>query len=153
MAEVIGPDLHLETVGRPPQRHRHDTGVVDQDVDTLVPGTRLVGERTDRREIRQVQTAHGRAVAEVGRDRLTLGDIAAGEHHLGTGPRQRPGGLRTESAVGPRHDHRASRQIRNIVRGPPHARHPTDARRVATPLFPASTGPMDRVLAVGRTCS
>ena len=75
--EVVGPDLHLEAVGRPLLRDRHHAGVVDQDVELAVPA---VGERPHRGEVGEVQRPDlGVPVDRRGRLRAA-GDVADGEH-------------------------------------------------------------------------
>ena len=53
VAEVVGPDLAFEPVDGQGVRHRHDAGVVDQNVDAVD----AVGELPHRRQVLQIEPA------------------------------------------------------------------------------------------------
>jgi hypothetical protein len=124
VAEVVGAELHLEAVGREGARDRHDPGVVHQQVQGGVALAEGVGEGAHGGEAREVQ---GERLHRIRRGReggdLLLGGarllgIAAGQHHAGAAPRERPRGLEPEPAVRSRHDRHAPVERRHVVRGP-----------------------------------
>ena len=75
VAEVIGPDLQLESVRRTPLGCSHHSGVVDQYVNLALPG---VGERAYRRQIGKIKTAHFGVTGYRRGSRLAFGHIAHG---------------------------------------------------------------------------
>ena len=96
MAEVVHPELQLEAVLGPPQRWRHQPGVVDQDVDRLAV---LVRERPNRVEIGKVERAYLDARTDLVRRLPPSGDIAHRNDHLGAGPGQPRRGPLPDPAV------------------------------------------------------
>ena len=95
MAEVVGAELSLETVGRLAIRDSHDSGVVDEDVELAESMIEVDGERLDRPKIGHVEAHHnGQGIASgsqlVGR-RCALGFISTGQHHRGATTAENPG--------------------------------------------------------------
>ena len=131
VAEMVGAELHLETVGGLAAGDGHDAGVVEQDVEAVVAGTEAIGEGRHRRQVGQVERFEGHvggddgtadAVEGVGALRL----VPAGQDHLGAGPGQGQGRLEADAAVGPGHHGGAAGEVGDVVDGPcSHARHPT----------------------------
>jgi len=62
VTDVIGAELHLVALGRPAVGHRHDAGVVEQDVEAGRVRVELGGRARDRVERGQVE----RQVGDVG---------------------------------------------------------------------------------------
>src|SRR4029077_11797978 len=87
MAEVIGAELHLETVGGETIRDRHDAGVVAEHVERLMAHVERVGETADRREVGKIERHHFDIGSRRRRDYLRgcsprLAEIAACEDYL-----------------------------------------------------------------------
>ena len=80
MAQVVRAELQLEALGGATQRHRHHPGIVDQDVDRLVPAGR---EFTYRVQVGQIQRASLGRPADPGHRLGCLCLIAGGDHHSG----------------------------------------------------------------------
>ena len=124
VAEVVGPELHLEAVGGRATRDRHDARVVDQQVEPLRvlvrPG---VGEAADGGEVGEVQAAHphGRG-GRLGEDPVpclgSLARIADGERDVGAVGGELPGRLEADPGVGARHHGGPSGQVGHVVGGP-----------------------------------
>jgi hypothetical protein len=56
VTEIIGSELHLETVGRGlPRRQSHDARVVDEQIERGVRGDEVSGETGDRGKIGQIE--------------------------------------------------------------------------------------------------
>jgi len=102
--EVVGADLHLESVDGAAERDGHDARVVDQHVDLLD----AVREGAHRPEVGQVALANLGVRTDVLRDRLALRGVPAGEHHPRTRGRELASHHRAEPAVRPRHDEGAA---------------------------------------------
>ncbi len=97
VAEIVGPELPLEALRRLFQLgHRHDAGVVDQDVERSCP---VIDEGLDGAQVRKVERPHLQGGVPGGLAQL-LGNrsrgvgAADGKRDLGAGKRQRPDGLK-----------------------------------------------------------
>src|SRR6266478_4220007 len=104
MAEVIGAELHLETVCGETIRDRHDAGVVAEHVQRRMPQMERVGETANRREARKIERHHFHVRGWRRRDYLRgsssrLAEIAACENHLRPLARELERGLVADSTV------------------------------------------------------
>ena len=121
--EVVDPELHLETLCRCLMGQCHQSGVVDQHVETVVVGKKLLCRGGHGVEIAQVDVENlERRIRGDVRDRrdrgIGFGSIATRQHHVRTVLRERPRRFVPDPAVGTRdHDH-APRQIRNVTLTP-----------------------------------
>ena len=110
VTEHVGAELELEPVGGLlALGHRHDPGVVHEDVDGLVARRHQVPELLDRRQARQVELLGDdarvrRALADVGDGLRGLGRVAAREHDLRVRHREPARGLEPDAAVRPGDD-------------------------------------------------
>src|SRR5438270_13817151 len=123
MSQVIGAELHLETVGGETIRDRHDTGVVAQDVQRLMAQMERVGESPDRREARKIERHHFHVSSRRRRDYLRGGgprfaEIAACENHLCPLAREFERGFVSDSTVAASYNYRLAGQIGDVVAGP-----------------------------------
>ena len=127
VAEVVGAELALEAVLGGGLRHRHDPGVVHEDVERL----ELVGEAARRTRAPRPATG-GRALRTSGvgpgglrlhrlERRRRLGRVAARQQHPGALGGQRLGRAQAQPAVGAGDHDRAARLVRDVRSGPlPH---------------------------------
>jgi hypothetical protein len=127
VAEVIGPQLELEAVGGLAPRRRHQACVVDEKVEPLVLGQEPLGEGPDRLEVREVQWGDlgrcaGHLCLDLAEGQLTLGRVATGEHHPGSGTGELSGGHQPQSAIGSGDDCDTVCLVRDLI-GRPLAAH------------------------------
>ena len=125
VAEVVGADLHLEPIGRAAQGQRHDTRIVDQNIQPFVTRTQIRDKRFDARQVGKIQRhdlqARRRVVAAnlFGR-MLALADVATGQHHLRTGASERTRRFQPQAAVRARYDRSPACEmgdVRNVPTG------------------------------------
>ena len=115
--EMVTAELQFEAVGGGVAfRWRHDTGVVDQDVDGPALGVELFAQRGDRGQRRQIEGLDGQlGVGDRRADfldrRLALGAIADRHDDIGAGGGQPPGQPEPQTTVGPGDDDQLPRQI------------------------------------------
>ena len=128
--EVVRAELHLEPVGRAPQRDRHHAGVVHQHVEPrrATPPT-VVGRGRDRTEVGEVEPHHLGLGARRRRLDLVeggrrLGLVAARHQHPAPAPGERFGAAQPEPAVGARDEHGAPGLVGDVALVPP--RHEVD---------------------------
>ena len=126
VAEVVGTELHLVTVGGLALRDPHHTGVVDQQVDAVVGRQDLLRGRLDRGLVSQVQLDELQRCVGVGSldvlDRGLRLLLVAGRHHdVGAGGGQGTGSLEPEASVGARSDRCAALEVADVGGGPAHA--------------------------------
>jgi hypothetical protein len=124
-AEVVGADVALEAVRRRAVRHRHDPGVVDEDVDRAV---QFRGEGAHRRQVGEVELPDLRVAVDRAGHGLGLVAVAARHDDGGAGTGEDARGLGTEPAGGAGDDDGASTKIGHVVHGPgAHVRVPSVA--------------------------
>ncbi len=117
VSEMVTAELQFEAVGGGVAfRRRHDTGVVDQDVDRAALGVELLAQRGDRGQRRQVegldgQLGVGNRRADFLDRRLTLGAVADRHDDVGAGGGQPSGQPEPQTAVGSGDDDQLPRQI------------------------------------------
>ena len=104
--EVVRAELQLEPVGGLRARDGHHARVVDQHVDVAFE---LGGERAHRRQVGEVEPAHGEVPVEFTDRVLALGGVAAGDDDTGAGCGQGARGLQPDAAVGAGDDERRAR--------------------------------------------
>ncbi len=110
MAQIIGAELHLETVLRLlPLRQRHHAGIVDEEVELLIAGGKAPGEIGHGGETCEIEMLVGdqrigKPVANALDRPQALCVVAPGEYDDGTGARQRQRRLVAEAARGPGDD-------------------------------------------------
>ena len=148
VAQVIGPELHLEAVDGLAPRDGHDARVVDEDVQCRVPLPIQVGKSPHRREIGEIHKAELRAAPirllcnlshRIPSTRL----VAARHHHRRPMPGQLQSRIKPDSAVRPGDDRPPPGQIGNVVGRPPcHSLTPYGSLR-AVPRDYASTRARD----------
>jgi hypothetical protein len=120
---MVDPELGLESVDRRALRHRHQAGVVDQDVDHGVCRDDRVGGFVDRREVGQVERNDlERCIGAERGDRVDgvvrLVDVAGSDHHVGVGERQRLARLEAQAAVAAGHDRDLVGEVGYVVGRP-----------------------------------
>jgi hypothetical protein len=125
MAQVVDAKLHLEAVAGRPLGHRHQPGVVDEQVDGGVGRQHAVGRAAHRRQVGKIQLDDLQGGLRVLREDLALGRrclglVAGRHHHVRTGAGQRLRRLQPEATVGPGDDGNASAQVAYVVLGPDH---------------------------------
>ncbi len=109
MAEVVGAELELESVGRAAEGGHHHAGVVDQEVDLALP---IGGELPHGGEAREVESADLPLAGHRRGGRLALLEVAHGENHMCACAGEGFGGGATNAAVGTRDDHLAALHAR-----------------------------------------
>ena len=105
MAEVVGANLKLKAVGRGGERHVHDAGIVDQDVDRPALG-RGFSKAAHGGEIRQVEVLDVNGATNTGGGLAALVLVTNREGDVRTRAGELAGRDKTETAVGPG-DHEA----------------------------------------------
>src|SRR5205085_12398385 len=123
VAEVVGADLELESVGGLAPGRRHHPRVVDQEIEAVVGGAKALGERPHRIQAAEIELLQLHAA--LGRDRLDLAPgglaflhVPAGDHHPGALAGQLAGRDQAHSAVGAGDDRGAARLVGNLLGGP-----------------------------------
>lgn len=104
MAEMVGAELQLETVGSPPERGGHDSCAIDDDVEGFCDLDDPIGTLADACERREIQLDHigktaGRlsGVPHACCRRLGLAEISRGADHLRAMSGKRTARLHAES--------------------------------------------------------
>jgi hypothetical protein len=118
--EVVGAELRLEAVDGLGLRHRHDPGVVDEDVEVAAPAG---GERAHRVQRGEVERTHLPVAGEGRGDALALGGVAHRQDDVRAGPRQLARGDGAEAARRARHDHGGAGEVGQVGGGPGGGRH------------------------------
>ena len=119
VAQMIGAELQFEAVLGGLLRREHHTGVVDQQIDAVVPGLQFVGGGADRLQRRQVELLQRHAGARVGPGDqvgrgLALLDVAYGEHDVRALRGERRRGLIAKAGVGAGDDRGAVGLVGNV---------------------------------------
>ena len=121
--EMVGAELHLEAVGRPAERGVHHAGVVDQQVDALVPVAQRLArtaDRVQRSEVEDLDVDLG--ARRGGPDLVCRGSafvgVPDGKDDSGPAAGEGLGGGQTDAGVRAGDDGNAAGLIGDVVHGP-----------------------------------
>ena len=119
MAQVIGPELHLEAVPGVLERRRHDPGVVKQDIQLRVMILDALGKVPHRGQVRQVQLHQVEVQFRVPRPetldgRMAFLAVAARHDDVGAPAGQHARALQPEPTVGAGDQHCSAGEVRNV---------------------------------------
>lgn len=127
MTEVVGADLQLEPVGRGARRDHHDPGVVDQQIQAVMPLANLPGELLDRGQVREIEAEDFNAArlwAELGQGLLAARDVPAGGDHVCPVGHELVDGAEAQTGVTAGHHRHLGAQVTDVSGAPgPGARH------------------------------